>query len=136
MSDRHLQQSRQIFGHVIEVVKVKVMSGIHSQSYIYCCLGGVYIGLQGLFGVLMELLGIGFGVEFYAIGACGFCRRDEFGVGVEENRYSGAGFFNACNDLHKVFLVCDGIPTGVGGNGIWWIWYQGNLVGFYRFDEL
>ena len=112
------------------------MTGIHPQSHVYRCLGSVNIGLQGLLGVVMKLRGIGFGVEFYAVGTCGFCRWDEFWVWIEENRHAGTGFFDASDDLREVFLVGDGVPAGVGSNGIWWIWHQGYLVGFYGFDEL
>ena len=115
------------------------MSGIDSHSGIHGGLGCEAIGLKGgccVVGIGLKGFGVGFCIEFNTMGPGAFCRRDEFWVGIKEDRNSGPGLFDAMDDLCECCFVHDCIPSGVGGNGIWGVWHEGHLMRFHPFDEL
>ena len=92
------------------------MAGIEAQAQFAGADGGGAVGRDRFLRIGGIFAGIGFCIQFDAIGA-GFCGAFDHGDdGIHEKGDPDAGFLEAADGLNEVVFVTDRVPAVIGGD--------------------
>lgn len=132
MPDGNFRQVWHVTGKILEVVQVQVVACVHAHAELMGFFGRFYVGGDCFFGLAGGIgAGVGFSVEFYAVGTGFGGGFQEFGIALHEKGGADAMALKALDGFLQKKLVEAGVPAGIGGKGSGIIGHKGDLIRFY-----
>lgn len=125
----HLVEQRERLLEELEVAEVEVMSGVEADSESAGLFGSLDERSHGPVAVGLIHVGVGFGVEFDAVGADFGCGPDLRGVRADKDRDADSGVTESGHDLAEEFLVFNDIPACRACKGVGSVGHESDLCG-------
>ena len=105
------------------------MARVQPQAHLRSGQGRFPEGGNRGFRVPAIVMGILFGVQFHPVRTRIAGSPDHFGIRVHKNGRPDTGTAEGFDHPLKEIPVGDGVPAGIGGNGVRGVRHQGHLVG-------
>ncbi len=114
-------------GKIFQIIQIQIVTGIKAQANRVCNFCSLNKWGNCFFPVSMIVGSIRFCIKFNPIGPGFYCIFYHFAICIDKYRNTDPSIFKPLDHIRQEYPVRYRIPTGIGSNRIWWIWYKRNL---------